>query len=301
MDDVLSDIFKRIQLESCVYFKKDFAAPWAMEMDVSGMAQFHLVTRGHCVLQDRHRQYHGAAGDIFLLPRGGWHYLGDRPNQKAVPGSDLMASLQTDQPLFSDGDVEAQLICGHYDYREDLLHPLITQLPAIIHLKSRELPELDALNSFISLLMAEMSEYAPGGTAVIEKLAEVLLVKILRSFLLTTKQPTGFLSALKDPRLSKAVDAIHKNHGEDLSLEDLANAAGMSRSSFAAHFKDMTGLTPAVYLTHWRMFLACEMLRAGDKSSGQIADQIGYESEVSFSRAFRRYLNVTPAVYRRQA
>lgn len=301
MDDFLSDIFKRIQLQGCVYFKQDFTRPWGMHMNVPGIAQFHHVTRGQCVLEMNGMSYHGASGDIFLLPRGGEHILLDQTGSVAVAGSDVMTSIVEGNPLFRDGEVATQLICGHYEYRDDLHHPLISQLPDIIHIKSREMSEPGDLHGLVSLIIGELSSVAPGATIIVEKLAEVILVKLMRMYLATVKQPTGFLAALGDERLVHALNFMHRNSHENIPLEALAQAAGMSRSNFAARFKQVTGLSPAAYLARWRMFLACDMLRAGGLSVVQVAENIGYESEISFSRAFKRHLEVTPAEYRRQA
>ncbi|MEH6403285.1 MAG: AraC family transcriptional regulator [Sneathiella sp.] len=212
-----------------------------------------------------------------------------------------MASIAGGVPLFSEGDVATQLICGHYEYRGDLHHPLITQLPNIIHIKSREMAETGDLHSLVSVIIGELSAAAPGAKIIVEKLAEVILVKLLRLYLATVTQPKGFLAALNDDRLVHALNFMHGNSHENIPLEEIAQAAGMSRSSFSDRFKGVTGLSPVVYLARWRMFLACDMLRIGDLSLVQVAENIGYESEISFSRAFKRYLNVTPAEYRRQA
>jgi len=301
MEDVLSDIFRRIELKSCVYFKRDFWSPWAMEISNVNIAQFHVVIRGRCVLETAEQSLDGAPGDVFLLPRGGAHVLADRQGRTPVSGMAVMQSFEGDAPLFADGDVASQLICGHYDYRNDITHPLLEQLPAVVHIRSFETMAPGMVSSVLPMLVSELNGGRPGASSVVEKLAEVLLVQVLRLYLAEQKAPDGFLAALTDARLMKAIQLIHTDTSGALGLSALAQAAGMSRSSFAAHFKSVTGLSPHGYLVHWRMVHACELLRVNRLPLAEVADRIGYESEISFSRAFKRTLDVTPAEYRRAA
>ncbi len=299
MDDLLSDIFRRLELKSCVYFSRDFWSPWAMEIDVTGIAQFHVVTRGTCVLEFNGQVYEAVTGDVFLLPRGGGHILADKPNRNARPGGEVMQSFQSDTPLFATGEVATQLICGHFEYRNELKHPITEQLPPVIHIRAFENAAPGTISSILPMLVREMNTPQPGMTTVVERLAEVLLVQVLRSYLREQKHPTGFLAALTDPRLTKAIKTMHERIDDDLSLDELAQVAGMSRSSFAAQFKSVTGISPGGYLTQWRMFHACELLRVEKLPVVEVAVRVGYESEISFSRAFKRSLEITPAEYRR--
>lgn len=299
MDDVLSDIFRRIQLKSCVYFKNDFAAPWGMEIESPGLANFHVVTRGRCVLQTSDNVYEGSAGDVFLLPRGAQHVLADQSDREAVAGTIFMQSMAKGEPLFSHGESVAQLICGHYEYHSDPVHPLLAQLPEVIHLKSFEANAPGAISMVLPMLISELNDDRPGVVSIIERLAEILLIQVLRTYLDEQAQPEGFLAALADSRLIKAIRLMHSQTSQSHDLERLAQTAGMSRSAFALHFKTTTGLSPGAYLTQWRIFRACELLRGNKVAIIEVAEQVGYESEVSFSRAFKRLLDITPAEYRR--
>jgi len=301
MEDVLSDIFRRIELKGCVYFKRDFWSPWAMEINNPGMAQFHVLIRGRCVLEADGGKYHAAPGDVFLLPRGGGHILADQPERDPVAGQIVMKSFQGEHPMFSTGEVSSQLICGHYEYRNEVDHPLLEQLPSVIHIRSFETTAPGIINSILPMIAGEMNAPRPGMDSIVERLAEILLVQVLRTHLNEQKHPRGFLAALSDTRLMKAIRLIHADTGSDLGLDELAGAAGMSRSAFALHFKMVTGFSPHAYLIQWRMFRACELLRTNRLPLVEVADRVGYESEISFSRAFKKILNVTPAEYRRAA
>lgn len=301
MDDVLSDILRLIRLKGCVYFVRDFWSPWAMAMEGGTVAQFHVVLRGQCVIETAGRTLAGAPGDVFLFPRGETHTLADDENRTAVRGQDFMQSLATEDPLFTEGESQTQVICGHYEYRTETGHPLIDELPAIIHIKSFESYSPEAINSVLPALIRELRSDRPGGTVVVEKLAEVLLVQVLRAHYEQSAITRGFLAGMFDERLTRALRLIHANYREGLTLDDLAGAAGMSRSAFAQQFKSTVGVAPVAYLANWRMCQANEILRQGDVTLAQVAPRVGYHSEISFSRAFKRQFGKNPSSVRREA
>ena len=130
-------------------------------------------------------------------------------------------------------------------------------------------------------------------------LAPLMLLQILRIYMASAKNDRNWLSSLTDPRLSKAMEAIHFEYQKPWSLDDLAKVAGMSRSGFALNFKKYVGIPPMDYLTNWRMDTACELLESGDHSVGQVADAVGYESESAFSYAFTRVIKCRPGYYQK--
>lgn len=300
MEDTLSEIFRRIRLTGCVYFQRDFHAPWAMHIEGTGFAQFHVVTRGDCVVQVAGRSHDLNMGDVLLFPHGYAHVLADQAGRAAVPGGEVMASFAGPKPYFETGGRATRLICGHYEYRDRIDHPAIEQLPEFILVRSFEFSSTDTIRTVITLLMQELADGAPGSNSVAERLAEVLLVQIIRAHFSQSAVPSGFFAGLTDHRLARAIQRIHAEATTDLKLDDLAQVAGMSRSSFAQTFKTVIGLSPIEYLSKWRMLLASDMLEGANRSIADVATSIGYESEISFSRAFKREFLVTPAVYRRR-
>ncbi len=301
MEDILSDILRLIRLKGCVYFVRDFWSPWAMQMEGGAVAQFHVVLRGQCVVESRGRKWVGAPGDVFLFPRGETHTIADEQYRTAVRGQDFMQSLATDDPLFAEGEEQTQLICGHYEYRTNTGHPLIEELPAVIHIKSFESYSPETINSVLPALIRELKNDRPGAAVVVEKLAEVLLVQVLRAHYEQGKRAEGFLAAMFDKRLTRALRMIHSNYREGLTLDDLAAAAGMSRSAFALQFKSTMGVAPIAYLANWRMCQANDILQLGDLTLSQVADRVGYHSDVSFSRAFKRQFGINPSAVRQEA
>ncbi len=298
MPDAFSDVLRLIQLKSCVYFLRDFSTPWGMAMQAGEVAQFHAVLRGQCVVTVDGQTFQGVAGDIFLFPKGAAHVISDASECRPVSGPEFMQSLSSETPLFADGPAATQLLCGHYEYRHDIRHPLMEELPDVIHVQSTDPAAPQDMADIIRVLVREMNGEAPGSNAVIEKLAEILLVLIIRINLPGKGSQTAFMKGLSDPRLARAIHLIHQSPELPLTLGDMAAAAGMSRSSLAFHFRVKTGTTPRAYLTLWRMCLARDFMQGQGLTVSQSAHRVGYESEVAFSRAFRRHFGISPSKVR---
>ncbi|MEH6547301.1 MAG: AraC family transcriptional regulator [Sneathiella sp.] len=296
--DVLSDVLRLVRLKSCVYFARDFCAPWGMQLGGGDVAQFHAVLRGQCVVKSMGETYYGAPGDVFLFPKCAPHIISDNDHGAAVAGSEFMASLEKGTPLFANGNIATQLICGHYEYRNDIEHPLIQELPDVIHVRFLEQFAPGTFQSVLPILAQELTTEAPGAEIVIEKFAEILLVQVIRAHFKQEKTDTGLLAGIFDNKLGKAFALIHGNLDQPLTLEDLAAAAGMSRSAFALHFKTVVGMSPISYLASWRLSVAHDLLQTRHLSVSEAAYSVGYDSDVAFSRAFKRQFEKTPASVR---
>jgi len=272
-----------------------------MAMDAGPVAQFHLVVRGRCWLKvgDATRQL--ASGDIVVFPFGAAHALLDDPATTPIPGLRVLQAHREGQPIF-DGQLEgARMLCGHFELDRELRHPLIRELPPLIHIKGMSAEQPSWLEAAVAMLVRESASDQPGAAAVVDRLAEVLFVQVLRAHLLSNAPSQGFLAALKDRRLNSALAIIHDKTHTDLSLGAIARAAGMSRSNLALRFKEVMGVTPMDYVTGWRMQRASEMLRSSRDSMADVAERVGYRSEAAFSRAFKRVFDQPPGAFRRTA
>ncbi len=298
--DALNEILAGVRLGASVYFQRDFNAPWAMEIADTGYAQFHIVTRGLCVVEFSSERIELGAGDVLLFPHGTRHVLADEPGRAPVAGPDAMASFATDQPHFASGGRATRVICGHYRYRMRPAHPLIEALPDVIHLKSGFSGSRNSIKQVLDLIIEETRQGDPGGGIAAERLAEILLIFVLRAYAKSNAGQTGLMAAIADRRLSRVVVQIHRDYAKPLSLGDLARTAGMSRSGFAREFRLKTGLTPIDYLTKWRLYSAGDLLQSCDFPINQIAAKTGYSSDIAFSRAFKREYSISPSQYRRQ-
>ncbi|MCP5072841.1 MAG: AraC family transcriptional regulator [Rhodobacteraceae bacterium] len=301
MTDVLSEIMRRVRLKACVYFQRDFCAPWAMEMADTGFAQFHVITSGACQLSTGAEIHSVGTGDVLFFPHGAAHTLSDQPGRRAVPGPQFMASLATEAPMFSQGVPATRMICGHYAYRWEVSHPLLTQLPDLIHLPADRFAGSTGITVPLQLIMAELARQEPGYELSVEHLAEVLLVQTLRHYCRMEGRNSGFLSALNDPRLARAIALVHTRFSGRLTLLDMADAAAMSRSAFSQRFSDLVQMSPVDYLANWRMLIARDLLLNTNGPVAEVAEQVGYGSDIAFARAFKRSNSSTPSEFRAKA
>jgi AraC-like DNA-binding protein len=170
-------------------------------------------------------------------------------------------------------------------------------LPSFILMKADQARTL-ALHTTVQALASEMAEQAPGSEVVATRLAEVMVIQLLRAHIAAgPERSKGWLRAVFDPRMGTALSAIHNRVNTPWTVESLAEAAGMSRSAFAARFKELLEQTPLEYVTEWRMQKAMQLLQQRDKKLIDVARSVGYESDAAFSKAFKRVVRANPGEY----
>ena len=187
------------------------------------------------------------------------------------------------------------MICGHFDYRSDLPHPLIADLPDIIHLRRADLTGSRDAGPVLALILHEFAADQPGASAHIERLAEVLMIQVLRAHFSRAGPKPGFYAGLRDERIGRAILLVHRKYPDNLNLADLAGAAAMSRSAFSEKFTATLGISPIEYLQRWRMIVAQDLLQSGAEPVSSIAAAVGYGSDIAFSRAFKRCFGKSPS------
>lgn len=191
----------------------------------------------------------------------------------------------------------ATLVCAHVQFEGGAANPIVEALPPFVCLPLDRLPHSGPL---LDLLFSEAESANCGRQALLDRLFEAVLIQILRELMEQQQVRAGMLAGLADPRLRRALVAMHGAPQEDWSLEALAGEAGMSRTTFANSFRDVVGATPAVYLQQWRVGLAKKMLQQG-RALKLIASEVGYGSEAALSRAFRSQTGLSPREWRNKA
>jgi len=301
--DALSDVLRALRLSGTVYFRADFQAPWGMAMQAGQFANFHLVVRGECWVTTPgcENALELGPGDIVVFPRGDAHSIVEKPDAAADPAKSLLATgrQEAGTRIFGgDGQRTTTMICGHFEYDRDGAHPLFDHLPEMIHLKSDG--QRSWIESASQLTELESGSARQGSSAIVDRLAEVLLIQVLRAYLERTDDPKGFLGALSNPGLSRALLAIHQAPSRPWTVEAAAKLAGMSRSVFSQRFRDAVGMSPIQYVARWRMLRARELLVSTQQSLAEIAAAVGYESEFAFAKAFKKSYGESPGALRRQ-
>jgi len=296
--DVLSDILKKVKLSGAVYFKSDFSSPWGMDIPKGPFAQFHIVTRGQCVLKTKKGTIQLFAGDIVVFPLGASHWIADVESSNRQNGNEVVQAIISGKSFFAGSNISTTLVCGHFDFDKHIDHPFIKELPEIIHIADAEKKELSWLENICNLIIQEAGNEQSGSNVIVDKLAEVLFVHALRAYIQNNSSEKGFLAAMQDKRISRVLKAIHDAPEKEWQLHTLAQIAGMSRTSFSNKFKILIGDTPMNYVTQWRILQSKELLKETKKPVGEIAEEVGYLSEAAFNRVFKKWVAQTPLKYR---
>lgn len=304
--DVLSDVLGLLRLRGQVYCRTELSAPWGLSFTAE-QAQFHVLERGSCLLQlaGTRETTALAEGDLVVLPHGRGHRLLDAPDSRAVPIR-VAVGEQREGPLtpirYGGGGARTDLICGRFGFDVRLAGSILAGLPPVLHVPGAQGRPVEWLELTVRFLRAEARNATPGRSIALARLVDLLFVETIRHWLATSDaRPTGWMGALRDPRIGAALVRMHSQPERAWDVESLAAEVGMSRSSFAQHFGDLLGEPPSKYLTRWRMYLATRLLQVPGTTVAQVAERVGYDSEAAFSRVFKRYMRVAPATFRDEA
>jgi len=170
----------------------------------------------------------------------------------------------------------------------------------MIRIEASNSPEMEWIQTTLRLMAAEARELRPGGEAVTTRLADILVIQAIRSWIAQDPAAqTGWLGALRDKQIGRAISLIHRDPGRAWTVASLADEVAMSRSAFAARFTELVGEPVMHYVARWRMHVALTWLKDDDAPLGDLAGRLGYQSEAAFSRAFRRFIGVSPGAARR--
>lgn len=306
--DALADVLKTISLNGSTYFCSDFTGPWGMQVEPGPEGLFHVVVEGQCWLQTSSGEpFKLDTGDIVAFPTGGAHWIGDTPESPRLPGNQVVESILGGGNPFQPANSQAQqtltqntLLCGSFSYDSSIDHPFLKDLPCFIHISAQQTPELAWLRSLINVLSNESRNITPGSSIMVDKLTEILFIQLMRFHMHKKANQLGYIAALADSQIGKALNLIHGEARAHLTVERLGNAVALSRTAFTDKFSRMVGMAPKSYLVNWRMQKARSQLQSSDLSMFEIAEMAGYSSEAAFSKAFKQFFDIPPGQSRRQ-
>jgi AraC-like DNA-binding protein len=305
--DALTAVLDSLRIDSGLYCRAEQHAPWGVRFPAAGTPMFHVVDAGHCWLSCAVAaapvELH--AGDLVMLPHGDGHTVLSSLDSE-VGAVVTLAETEHRSPclVLTDGlagesaGVATTLVCGTIRFRRmgDWLFGL---LPPVLHVPAGG-PEAVRLRPVLDLLAEESAVPRPGGSTMVSRLCDILVVEVLRGWIAGAAPPgTGWLAGLRDPQIAVALGQIHTAPERAWTVHALARAAGMSRSRFALRFAELVGVTPLQYLTDWRLCHACALLDDPGHSLRAVAQRCGYGSEAAFGKAFKRRFGVSPGAYRR--
>lgn len=280
--EVLSDILRTMRVTGSVYFCERLESPWKIEFAEDGQASFHLIRRGSGWLTSDDIEVRLGPGDFVFAGPGRRH------------------SLSSDAPgeFSSSASANTLLLCGYCKFHSPAGHPLLQSLPSLTVVRDEELLEHVWLKNTLDQLSREYMSGQPGSDVIIDKLTEILIVELIR-INFGRSGDSGFISALFDPQIKRALELLHAQPEFHWTLEILADQVAISRAALARRFKQRVGQTMFQYLTGLRMQRANVLLQETALPLSGLANRVGYESELAFAKAFKRFTGTTPAKYRK--
>jgi AraC-like DNA-binding protein len=314
--DPITDVFRTLHVTAFGQHRLEATAPWGLiqegqteekvtpsgkKISRTDLAHFAMLSRGNCWLsvEGIPEPIPLTGGDCILLTWGTSFVLRDSLRTRPQRSFREVASRDNSHVAhYGGGGAPTTIVCGSLSFDRASLKPITQLLPSFILIKADQAHTL-ALHITMQALASEMAEQAPGSEVVATRLAEVLFIQALRAHIASGVEwrNKGWLRAIFDPQMGTALRAIHDSVHTPWTVESLAEAAGMSRSAFAARFKELLEQTPLEYVTEWRMQKAMQLLQQRDKKLIDVARSVGYESDAAFSKAFKRVVGASPGAY----
>ena len=313
--DALSDVLHVLRLSGAVFLDAEFTAPWCVRSNSGHSSEalaggehivfFHWLIAGRCKarLVEGGETFEIAAGDLLMMPNDAAHLMGSDLQMKPIAAETLARPVADDGLLrieYGGGGESTRFVCGFLACDKRLSRPVLDALPGMLRVPFGDDPAAAWLKSLLRLGAQETSARRPGSDTVLAKLSELLFVEAIRRY--GESMPagqTGWLAGLRDRFVGRALTLMHQKPSDAWTVDVLAGEVGLSRSALAQRFTELIGQPPMQYLTRWRLTVAAQRLRADSASLSAIAEQIGYESEAAFNRAFKREFGMPPATWRR--
>ncbi len=296
-----ADLLEPLRIEGTVAGQLELTAPWGAHFDNVGHAAFYLISVGGGWLEadGSGRAVQVTKGGFVFVGKGQGYTIRDSPSTPVVPARQLLASVpEPPEGVIRAGGGGALTtgVFGCFAFDDD--HPLSASLPAMLHLPRGQDPTIEWMDASLRLMASPRSRRPHEDDAFMSRLAEALLIQVLRAHL-AQGDGKGWVGSLVDTQIARALRLLHKNPEARWTVESLASRVGMSRTAFATRFAALVGEPPLRYLTRWRMRKAAHLLRGSDQGLAEIADRVGYDALEAFSRAFKRFSGVPPAAFRR--
>ena len=312
--DALSEVLKFVKLDSAFFHNAEFSAPWSFSSPDScklapyinqssgHVIVYHLLIEGKAYARLGRERLEVLPGDVVVFPHGDSHFLESGPCPQSVDvESELqrIVSLRLRLSRFGGGGEVTRFVCGFMTCEPNLSQVFLSGLPPMFKINIRQEQSGQWLENSIRYSMGDTKSRDAGTEDVLARLCEALFMETLRRYMgLLPEKQTGWLAGARDTEVGKALAQIHRQPAVRWTIADLARKAGLSRSVLADRFRQCLGIPPGAYLTRWRLQLGAQMLRSTSHSVAQIATKVGYDSEQSFNRAFKRSFGCPPARYR---
>lgn len=301
MQDVITDIFSELRLQSKLYFQAEFRGNFGVAIpDEKRLVRFHFIRSGQCVVDiPNSEEFLLSPGDLIIIPNGSAQNIKAHRHSQCHSLSSVIASsgIHEGNLKYGSGESMVQLLCGYCQYDESLDHPLLKNLQTVVLQPNQPSMNVETQATLL-LLSTEVQRNAAGMTGVLSRLLEILFIQSFRET--AQSRDALFFEALSDHKIGSALSIIHKNYQKNWTLTTLALQVGMSRARFADKFTKLVGLPAITYLTKWRLLKSRAMLANTTVSLEIISERCGYTSLPAFSRRFKEEFKQTPSNYRKE-
>jgi AraC family transcriptional regulator, alkane utilization regulator len=312
--EILSEVLRTVRLTGAVFLNAVFTAPFGLvspkrydaRMPMAHLRHvsvFHLISAGGCMVETasgERRQL--AAGDLVLMPFADTHkfWSGEAPEMVFAPNLVHRGPLDGIWTLnYGGAGAATKIICGFLESSELLATPLFRSLPEMLVERTGDEKVGALIASTAREVLALVEASTPGTQVMLGRMMEILFVEVLRRHAARLPSDSkGWLAAVNDPVVGRALELVHKDPARKWSAADLAREAGASRTVLAERFNQLLGRPPIDYVTSWRIQLAADRLRNGRDTIATVAATVGYESEAAFNRAFKRVVGMSPGRWR---
>jgi AraC-like DNA-binding protein len=314
--DVVSELLKVVKLDSAIFFNCEFSSPWCYRAPESECAArllsqtgrhliiYHLLVSGRAYVHlEGGDRVSLARGDIVTLPHGHAHVLGNGEGAALIDGATALPRLLArglELVRVGGGGERSLFVCGFLACDPLLARSFLQALPPVFKINILEDAAGQWLENSLRFAVIEASAARAGAAAMLVKLSEVVFVETVRRYIARLPDAeTGWLAGARDPAVGRALTCFHQRPADSWTLAKLAKEVGISRSVLAERFRRYLGQSPMAYLATWRLQLGARALASTDRSVAEIAVDVGYDTEASFNRAFKRCFQLPPARYRR--
>ncbi|MCP1625996.1 AraC family transcriptional regulator [Pseudomonas nitroreducens] len=300
--DPLSDFLRVADAQLTVAGGFSAGGDWSLRFPPPQHLKFFALIKGSCWLQIEgdEEPVWIKQGDVFILCSRRAFVLASDLSLKPLEAMDVFSGGENERTAVLGSGEDCIQLGGHVRLDPTSEELAFRLMPAVMQVHAGT-QQAERLKWLLDQIVEERNQWRPGVSAVSAQLTQLLFVQTVRAYLESADSVScGWLRAAGDKRLAPVLGLMHSEPGRAWQLGELARAAGMSRTSFAVHFRTITGIPPLTYLSEWRMLLAQQALRGSDVTLAELASELGYSSESAFSNAFKRITGSAPRHYRNQ-
>jgi AraC-like DNA-binding protein len=298
--DILDEVLSRVRLSGTVLYHYEMTTPWSVAVPPMPDAVFHYLSRGRAMVTFDGQELRIKEGDFVLVTRGESHVVGSDRSSRPLPLDAVRGRLPAHIGIVrhgGGGEPRTTMICGYFHLARPPRSGVLELLPRVLRLE--QAANAEWFETILRRMVTESARDRPGQQAVLSRMTEVLFVEVLRSWLDSLRPGEGgWLGALRDPHIGKALQLLHKKPAEPWTLSDLGRRVGLGRSAFAARFAELVGQPMLRYLIERRMEEAAMLLESSDHGIAEVADRVGYDTASAFSKLFTRHYGLSPSRYR---